>query len=249
MKKSFALEPCGPLRLTVNYPGNLANAQVLLDGQQIMAFASKEDFLRGTTTKLSDGSMLTARFGPIAGVGFLKGLAIFKGVHLIRNGAPIHGSAADPIPKWAWIFMIACALIPIVTLGGGLPALIGFFGVVGTLTVSRFSRLSTALRAGVCAMITIACWGLLGLLITMIYAGKTVYQAQQVHAKTNPNLTPTDNLINKIGVTYYKHGYLQSNIDQIKDSLYDHCDQMQQQQCTDYLNDELVKAQNAPDQP
>lgn len=152
MKKQFALEPGGPKRLTITYPGNVANAKVLLDGQRIMGFASKADFQRGTTCKLSDGSMLTVRYGPIEGVPLLKG------VHAIRNGAPLQGSAADPVPKWAWVFLIACALIPVVTLGGALPALIGFGGVGGTLSVSRLNRWSAALRAGMCALITLACW-------------------------------------------------------------------------------------------
>jgi hypothetical protein len=78
MKKEFALDPGGPKRLTITYPGNLANAEVLLDGQRVMAFSSKAEFQRGTTCKLADGSMLTVRFGPIEGVPLLKG------VHVIR---------------------------------------------------------------------------------------------------------------------------------------------------------------------
>lgn len=240
MKKSFALGPGGPPRLTITYPGNAASAQVLLDGQQVMAFATKADFQRGTTARLPDGSILTVRFGTIAGVPYLKG------VHVIHNGRPVPGSAADPVPAWAWIFLIACALVPVVTLGGGLPALIGFSGVAGTLTVSRLSRWSTALRAGVCALISVACWGALAVLVLVYAAGTASYQPQQVHAKSTVAMSPTDRLIHDIGVTYYQHGYLQSNIERIKDDLYDHCDQMQPAQCSDYLNQELLKAKNSP---
>jgi len=241
MKKEFALDPGGPKRLTIIYPSDLANAEVQLDGQWIMGFATRADFQRGTTCKLPDGSLLTIRFGTIEGVRLLKG------IHVIRNGKPVPGSAADPVPKWAWIFMVACALIPVVTLGGGLPALIGFSGVTGTLAVSRVHRWSTALRAGLCALIAVASWGALALLFTVFVVGKAVYQAQQTQPSAASSATPTDKLIRDIGVTYYKHGHLQSEVDKIKDNLYDQCDRMQPPQCSDYLHKELLKAQGSPD--
>lgn len=240
MKKEFALEPGGPKRLTITFPGNAANASVLVDGQQIMTFPSKADFQRGTTCKLPDGSVLTVRYGPI------EGIRLLKGVHVIRNGAPVPSSAADPVPKWAWVFMIACALIPVVTLGGGLPALIGFGGVGGTLSVSRLNRWSVALRAAVCALITLACWSALGLLVTTVVAVKAVSEAKPPAAVSSQITTPPDMLIHDIGVTYYKHGHLQSEIDKIKDNLYDECDRMQPPQCLDYLHNELLKAQKSP---
>jgi hypothetical protein len=241
MKKEFALDSGGPKRLKITYPGNLANAEVLLDGQRIIGFSSKADFQRGTTCKLPDGSLLTVRYGPI------EGAPLLKGIHAIRNGAPLPGSAADPVPKWAWGFMIACALIPVVTLGGGLPALIGFGGVAGTLTVCRVNRWSVALRAGVCAAITLACWSALGLLMTAFVAVKAVSQARPPSAITAPATSSTDKLIHDIGVAYYNHGHRQSDVAKIKDRLYDECDQMQQAQCSDYLRKELLKAQSSPD--
>jgi hypothetical protein len=241
MKKEFALDPGGPKRLTITYPGNLANAEVLLDGQRLIAFSTKAEFQRGTTCKLPDGSVLTVRFGPIEGVPLLKG------VHVIRNGAPLPGSAAEPVPKWAWLFMIACAAIPVITLGGALPALIGFGGVGGTLTVSRLNRWSVALRAGVCAVIALACWASLGLLVTVVHSVKAGNPAKQTVASSAPETSSTDKLIHKIGVTYYNHGYRQKAIEEIKDNLYDQCDRMQPAQCADFLQKSLLEAQNAPD--
>ena len=237
MKKEFALDPGSPKRLRVTYPGNLANAEVLLDGQRVMGFSTKAEFHRGTTCKLPDGSILTVRFGPI------EGIRLLKGVHVVRNGVPLPGSAADTVPKWAWVFMAACALIPVVTLGGALPALIGFGGVGGTLTVSRLSRWSVGLRAGVSALITLACWGALGLLVTAFVAVKAVNQANPPAAISASSTSSTDKLIHDIGVTYYKHGHLQSEIDKMKEHLYDECDRMQPAKCTEYLEKELVKAQ------
>jgi|HubBroStandDraft_6_1064221.scaffolds.fasta_scaffold205797_2 hypothetical protein len=241
MKKEFALDPGGPKRLTITHPGNLANAEVLFDGQRIMAFPTKADLQRGTTCKLPDGSMLTVRFGPIEGVPLLKG------IHVIRNGAPLPGSAADPVPKWALVFMIACALIPVVTLGGALPAIIGFAGVGGTLSVSRLNRWSVALRAGVCALITLTCWSALWVVAIAFAVVKAVNQAIPPSAITAPATSSPDKLIHDIGVAYYKHGHRQSDIEKIKDNLYDECDSMQPAQCSDYLHKALLEAQNSPD--
>jgi hypothetical protein len=248
VRKTFALEPGAPRRLSVTYPANLANAEVLLDGQKVLAFASKEEFQRGTTCKLPDGSILTVRFGPVEGMP----VPIFKGVHVIRNGQSVAGSAADPVPKWAWVFIIACALIPVVTLGGALPALIGFGGVGGVLSICRMKNWSVALRAGVCAAVTLACWGGLGLLVTVVStvkagAGDQGKPAQAAIVSNRPAPTSTDKLIHKIGVAYYNHGYRQQKIAEIKDNLYDNCDRMQPAQCTDYLEKALVEAQNAAD--
>ena len=239
MKKLFALDPGGPKRLTISYPGNLANAEVLLDGQRVIGFPTKADFLRGTTSKLTDGSILTVRYGPIEGVHLLKG------VHVIRNGAPLPGSAADPVPKWAWVFMVACGLIPVVSIGGALPALIGFGGVGGTLSVSRLGRWSVALRAGACALITLVCWSAFALLATVFVVANAGNHANAPSVATAP-ANPTDKLIHDIGVTYYKHGHLQSEIDSIKENLYDECDRMQPAQCSDFLRKELSKARKSP---
>jgi hypothetical protein len=241
LKKEFALEHGGPKRLTISCPANLANAEVFLDSQRIMTFASKTDLLRGATCKLPDGSLLTVRYAPIEGARFLKGL------HAVRNGLPIPGSAADPVPTWAWVFMAACGLIPIVTLGGGLPALLGFGGVSATLSVSRINRWSVALRAGVCALITVACWSGLLLVSKAMVAAKVVSPANAPLASLVPAPTSPDKLVHDIGVVYYNHGYLQLDIDKIKDNLQDHCDQMQPAQCMEYLRAALAEAKKKPD--
>src|SRR5256885_864288 len=119
MKREFALNRGAPKRLKVTYKWNLANAEVFLDGQKVASFATKADFQRGTTFKLLDGSILSVRFGAVTGAPFLKG------VHVVRNGAPVPGSASDPVPKWTWPFMIACAAIPVLSVCGALPTAIG----------------------------------------------------------------------------------------------------------------------------
>jgi hypothetical protein len=247
VKKVFALEPGGPGRLTVDYKNNLASAEVLFDGQRVMNFASKEEFLCGTTCKLPDGSVLTVRFGPIEGVGFMKSFSLLNGVHVIHNGNPVVGSAADALPKWAWTFLVACGIIPVITLGGALPALLGFGGVALVLTVSRLNRWPVAARAVVSGLVTLACWTGLAMLVTTYAVVKAVNDGKApVAAAKGPARSATDQLVHDIGVTYYKHGHLQSDVDKIKDGLYDQCDTMAPAQCTDYLRKELAKAQASP---
>jgi hypothetical protein len=240
MKKEFALEPGGPKRLTVTYPWNLVNAEVLLDGQKIASFATKEDFQRGTTCKLPDGSMLTVRFGWVEGAPFMKG------VHAIRNGAPIAGSAADPVPQWAWIFMVACALVPIVSLGGAIPAMIAVGGVSGTLSVSRLRGWPAAWRAGACAVIALACWGAFGMM-AMAFRPATVRASAGWHVPITKSIfmsASPDKLMMQIDDIYEKRGYNEKAINGINDTLQKQCDLMKKSECVDFLRAALLEAEN-----
>src|SRR5262245_21036038 len=65
-----------------------------------------------------------------------------------------------PIPWWAWCFAAACGIIPVITLGGAIPAAIGGGGAFGCIGVAREPKLSVATRVGICAAITGGCWAL-----------------------------------------------------------------------------------------
>lgn len=67
-------------------------------------------------------------------------------------------SAPAPMPAWGYAFMAACGLIPIVSLGGAVPAVIGAAGAVGCLSAARDGSKSPAERAGRCLAITAGCW-------------------------------------------------------------------------------------------
>jgi hypothetical protein len=66
--------------------------------------------------------------------------------------------AQPPIPAWAWPFAGACGIIPILTLGGAIPAAIGFGGAGGCVGVARDATKPLALRVGICAGIVVVCW-------------------------------------------------------------------------------------------
>jgi hypothetical protein len=246
VKRDFWLEPGGPKRLMVEYEPRLQNAQVMFDGQRVITFANQAEFTRGATCKLPDGSLLTAKYGPIAGAEWLR---VLKGIHLIRNGVPVPGSAAEPLQKWTWAFVVGCGIICF--FGGAIPALIGFGGTTGVMAVARNTRWTIGKRIGACAGITLACWvGVLALAVTVarLKGGSqetTVSVANTGNVKNRVPLTHNEELLHEIAVTYYQHGYMTSDVASKKEYLADRCDTMPEDQCADYLSQELVTAKRS----
>ena len=64
------------------------------------------------------------------------------------------------IPGWAWIFVVACVLIPIVTLGGAIPGALGGGGAFGCVVIARDASKPVATRVIFCAMVTGVCWSM-----------------------------------------------------------------------------------------
>lgn len=72
------------------------------------------------------------------------------------------------IPWFTWIFIAACAAIPVVTLGGAIPGALGFGGAGGCLSAGRSRSLSPGGKAFVCFAITLCCWFGLGVLLLVV---------------------------------------------------------------------------------
>ena len=229
MKQEFALDRGGPKRLKVTYTWDLKNAEVFFDRKRVGTFATKADFQRGAEFTLPNGSALSVRFGPVSGAPFMKG------IHLLRDGAPIPGSAADPVPKWAWPFMLACAAIPVVSLGGALPAMIAVAGVSVILSAARTSRWSAALRVGACALMMVACWGAFVFVATAVHANHGTLVRTSSRAK----------LMEEIEDTYTKQGFRQETILAMMGNFRAACDGMEDKQCVDYLRSSLETIKNA----
>ena len=70
-----------------------------------------------------------------------------------------------PIPAWAWVFAVACGIIPVLTLGGAIPGAIGFGGAGACVAVARNDEMSIAARVAICVAITVTCWVLVALLL------------------------------------------------------------------------------------
>lgn len=61
-------------------------------------------------------------------------------------------------PRWAWVFMGLCLLMPIVTLGGAVPSGIGFSGAWTAAKISSQSSWPIALRIFLCLAVTAGSW-------------------------------------------------------------------------------------------
>ena len=73
-----------------------------------------------------------------------------------------------PIPAWAWMFVIACGIIPLLTLGGAIPGAIGLGGAGGCLAVSRDQKKPFGTRIAICVAITVGCYALLAVLLALL---------------------------------------------------------------------------------
>jgi len=69
--------------------------------------------------------------------------------------------APPPLPRWAWPFIAACVLMPVATLGGVVPILLGVGGAAGCTSVAQRQSAAPLVRIMVCVSITIFCWALL----------------------------------------------------------------------------------------
>ena len=73
------------------------------------------------------------------------------------------------MPAWGWVFCVACGAIPVVTLGGALPAGLGVGGASLCASIARDQARSVALRVTLCAVVTVAAWAILGGLLVALH--------------------------------------------------------------------------------
>lgn len=96
-------------------------------------------------------------------------LVIEKGIpDVVVNG--VHLQSGEPYkkrPVWMMVFAIICVLIPIVSLGGALPVLIGIGGAAICASISK-SSLSTAVKVILCIVTTSVAWFLWYLLMVAV---------------------------------------------------------------------------------
>ena len=90
----------------------------------------------------------------------------------IQTGQPV--AKLQSIPRWVWIFVVACAAIPVVTLGGAIPALLGIGGAAACIVISRHPARSTRSKALWAVGITLLAWVLLIAFVSMVANGRTL---------------------------------------------------------------------------
>lgn len=64
-----------------------------------------------------------------------------------------------PMPKWSWVFIVACLGIVMLAMGGAIPAVLTAIGVMGCTRIVRLSKMSTRVKVLLCTLVTGACWG------------------------------------------------------------------------------------------
>ena len=79
-----------------------------------------------------------------------------------------------PAPRWAWAFVAACGLIPVLSLGGAIPLMIGMGGSTGCYAIALNPSRYRSVRLLLCTGITLLCCVLFIGLIAFV-AGATSY--------------------------------------------------------------------------
>lgn len=74
----------------------------------------------------------------------------------------------NKIPWWVWIFVVACIAIPIVSLGGVIPAALGILGSSYCVRIAVSPEMKTIEKLFICLGITAIAWVLWVLLIFAI---------------------------------------------------------------------------------
>lgn len=72
------------------------------------------------------------------------------------------------MPWWSWIFVAACVAIPIVSLGGALPMVLGVLGALGCVRTAISPSMKMPAKLLSCVGITALCWCALGILFLVM---------------------------------------------------------------------------------
>src|SRR5262245_61149242 len=83
----------------------------------------------------------------------------------LRQAALNHPSNT---PQWAYLFVALCGVLPILTLGGIIPVMMGFGGAGTCLKVARTQSIPAVLRFLACVVITLGAWCVVGFLVLAI---------------------------------------------------------------------------------
>lgn len=66
--------------------------------------------------------------------------------------------AFSGLPGWAWLFILGCLAVPIVSLGGAVPGALGFGGAAGCANMAKKAGWDVLPRVMACAAITGGVW-------------------------------------------------------------------------------------------
>lgn len=75
-------------------------------------------------------------------------------------------------PQWAYFFAVACGAIPVIALGGLIPAALGLGGAGTCLKIARSGSVPMGLRLLTCVTVTALCWLLFVMLVLVMFGKK-----------------------------------------------------------------------------
>lgn len=161
--QSYALGPGLPKQLEISWSVGWRDLVVRFDGREVGRLDGGYDEVRlGKKLSLPDGSRLHVQLVRERGAfGYVEEL------HVYVNGRPVAGSAAIPIPSWGYLFVVACALVPVVSLGGAIPSLLGFGGAGACAKLARDTSRPAPTRVLLCAAVTVGVWGVFDALASL----------------------------------------------------------------------------------
>ena len=143
-------------------PGFLsAKKTVYVNGQLVEEeFSTKQSLLGNSETDFLIGSH------PIKIVDLSNGLSIKYDLFIDGKSFSTGKSYTPlpPIPFWLWFVAFACGIIPIISLGGAIPALLGVGGATICLSQCRDESKTIQVRVIICIGITILVWVLFAFL-------------------------------------------------------------------------------------
>lgn len=78
-----------------------------------------------------------------------------------------------PLPKWTWLFIIACGAL--IGVGGMLGAIIGVLGAIGCQRIARDRDIGALLRPVLCGMVTALAWGTHAVVSVALISGVSLF--------------------------------------------------------------------------
>lgn len=86
--------------------------------------------------------------------------------------AAVAAAQAGLPPAWAWIFICACLAVPMITLGGLIPMVVGGGGAGACYGAAKSTDMGLGSRVGICTAITAGCWAILVVMLFVFAAVK-----------------------------------------------------------------------------
>ncbi len=78
----------------------------------------------------------------------------------------------DGLPGWAWPLVALCFFIPVATLGGAIPIVLGLGGGMGVANLAKNSGRSTGARVALSIALTLLVWIGLGVTVWLTHRSR-----------------------------------------------------------------------------